>query len=118
MKRVDRERAAEIAKPYWKRLTKGLEYSDTFGALCVRSRTDVACGQYQLNRLVGKTWVYATIGRGPDDVLVDGRPIRGFSSQYSGVALFVIPDRAKQVAARYEQQDGATFTATSERPDI
>ena len=118
IKQVDRARAAEIAKPYWKRLTNNLEFADTFGALCVRSQAEVACGQYQLNRLVGKTWVYSTIGEGAASVRVDGGIIRGVRSSSTGATIYVLPIDAKSVQASFLQADGTAVTVTTERPDF
>ena len=118
IKQVDYARAAEIAKPFWKRLTKDLEYSDTFGALCVRSSTDVACGQYRINRLVGTTWVYSASGAPTDAVRVDGREIRGVSLTNHGGAVYALPRGAKSVETSSSQQDGTEITVTSKRPDI
>ena len=121
IKQVARARAAEIATPHWKRLTKDLEYSDTYGALCVRSRTDVSCGQFLLNRLVGKTWIYAILLPNGGDVLNNGRVLRSVSSSPSPYSVYVLPPQTQSIQSTFRQPDLTrltTLTRTVARPEF
>jgi hypothetical protein len=116
IKQVDRARATEIATPHWRRIAKDLEYSDTFGAICVRSETDVSCAHYLLNRLVGKTWVYASILPNGGDVLTNGRVLRAASSSTSRYTVYVLPPQTERIQSTFRQPDLTTLTRTVERP--
>jgi hypothetical protein len=117
-KTADRLRASKIPKTKWKRLTKKLEFSDAYGGVCVRSRTDAACGEYVFNRLVDSTWVYSTFDAATV-TKVDGKPITGITSEATlPINIYVIPGGATTVETSYIYAKGTRYAEYSERPDF
>ncbi len=118
VRQVDKRQAAKIAPIAWTKMGHGLETGSYSESLCVRSKTDVACGPYAVNRLVGSTWV-STGDPVHSTATVSGRTISGFIPAGStGLTIYVLPPDAVTMEVTYRNSDGTSLIVTVRRPEF
>lgn len=117
-KRVDRNHAKAIDPALWGPVDRGFDVGTNERTTCVRSKSDVACGQSQLNRLVGKQWVFSSYGAAVG-VRADGVALRGYPfSSVSEQTVFLVPPGVEDIQASFTTDNSRRFTVTFKRPAI
>lgn len=118
IKQVDKRQSATVGNPSWKPVGDTLEAASVSETYCVRSARDVACGPYQLNRIVDDTWVRVAF-QGTEVIRVDGKLVRSYDvEQVPKLTVFVFPKDAKFAEVTVQSGPEAARPYTIWRPEI